>query len=237
MNRYRKESGRSTSPSEPTPSIPVPGTDSVGTRTQEASSPARTRILDAADALLSEEGPAGFSMRKAAGKLGLTATAIYGHFKDKDELLAAVLDRRFAAAASAWFSALPLAPDASPWDRTDALTRFYLHLGLSDPDAYRLRFAPGAGTDALLRRWAAEDFDEGDQAAVLFAALSALKASRGASAGGARVEGRGPSPFIAYWAFLHGLVLAYAPLDEGLDEKVEDAAGAAKIFLEGWVSA
>ena len=66
---------------------------------------ARKRIIDAATALLQEAGYDGFSLRKLAERLGLTAAAIYIHFTDKDALLRAVLDQEFAVAAPIWFAA------------------------------------------------------------------------------------------------------------------------------------
>lgn len=54
----------------------------------------RTRILEAALALMSEHGVAGTSMRMLAGECGLNVATLYHHFPSKADLLAAVLAER-----------------------------------------------------------------------------------------------------------------------------------------------
>jgi len=48
---------------------------------------ARQRALDAALAVLHDEGVAAVTMRAVAARAGVTATALYRHFADKDQLL------------------------------------------------------------------------------------------------------------------------------------------------------
>ncbi len=55
---------------------------------------ARTRILDAALALMSEQGSAGASMRQLAAASGLNVATIYHYFPSKADVLRAVLDER-----------------------------------------------------------------------------------------------------------------------------------------------
>ena len=62
----------------------------------------RTRILDAATAIASERGYEGTSIALVSAKCGLPASSIYWHFKDKDDLIAAVIERSFAHWLSAW---------------------------------------------------------------------------------------------------------------------------------------
>ncbi len=50
----------------------------------------REALLAAAEEQLSEEGPAGLSLRKLGRELGVTPGAPYRHFEDKDALLAAL---------------------------------------------------------------------------------------------------------------------------------------------------
>jgi AcrR family transcriptional regulator len=47
-------------------------------------------LLDAAISLISEVGPAGFTLREAARRAGVSHNAPYRHFRDKDALLAEV---------------------------------------------------------------------------------------------------------------------------------------------------
>jgi AcrR family transcriptional regulator len=52
----------------------------------------RERIVAAASRLLEQEGPSGLSMRRLAGELGVSAMTPYRYFRDKDELVDAVVD-------------------------------------------------------------------------------------------------------------------------------------------------
>jgi AcrR family transcriptional regulator len=55
----------------------------------------RQRILDAAAEIAGERGYEGTSINLVSERSGLPASSIYWHFKDKDELIAAVIDRSF----------------------------------------------------------------------------------------------------------------------------------------------
>src|SRR3954468_20597679 len=62
----------------------------------------RERILDAATEITAERGYEGTSIGLVSAKCGLPASSIYWHFKDKDDLIAAVIERSFDAWLSAW---------------------------------------------------------------------------------------------------------------------------------------
>src|ERR1700740_2959699 len=62
----------------------------------------RERILDAASEIAAERGYEGTSIALVSAKCGLPASSIYWHFKDKDDLIAAVIERSFAQWLSAW---------------------------------------------------------------------------------------------------------------------------------------
>lgn len=54
-------------------------------------------LIKAASEILQEEGVEGLSMRKLADKVGVSRTAPYHHFKDKNELLCAIAAAGFKA--------------------------------------------------------------------------------------------------------------------------------------------
>jgi len=56
----------------------------------------RERILECARAELERNGIAGFSLRRVGRHAGLTPMAIYWHFRNRDDLLAAVSSESFA---------------------------------------------------------------------------------------------------------------------------------------------
>lgn len=62
----------------------------------------RERILDAATEIAAERGYGGTSIGLVSKKCGLPASSIYWHFKDKDDLIAAVIERSFGEWLSAW---------------------------------------------------------------------------------------------------------------------------------------
>jgi AcrR family transcriptional regulator len=62
----------------------------------------RERILDAATEISAERGYEGTSIALVSAKCGLPASSIYWHFKDKDDLIAAVIERSFGTWLSAW---------------------------------------------------------------------------------------------------------------------------------------
>jgi AcrR family transcriptional regulator len=59
----------------------------------------RERIVDEALALVEREGADGLTMRNLGAALGVDPTAVYRHFRDKDELLLAMADRLFGEMA------------------------------------------------------------------------------------------------------------------------------------------
>jgi AcrR family transcriptional regulator len=65
---------------------------------------ARRRILDAATEIAAERGYDGTSIAEVSARCGLPASSIYWQFADKDELIAAVIERSFER----WLAAVPL---------------------------------------------------------------------------------------------------------------------------------
>ncbi|TMB85848.1 MAG: TetR/AcrR family transcriptional regulator [Chloroflexi bacterium] len=55
----------------------------------------RTTILDAAERIADGDGASGLTMRRVGAEIGADPTAVYRHFRDKNELLAALADRLF----------------------------------------------------------------------------------------------------------------------------------------------
>ena len=70
----------------------------------------RQKILEAATAIASERGYEGTSIGLVSERSGLPASSIYWHFKDKDALLAAVIEHSFGvwlAGVGEWAPRLP----------------------------------------------------------------------------------------------------------------------------------
>ncbi len=108
-------------------------------RREARRSEARRAILDATEALLVEEGYAGFSIRRLVARCGYTAPTIYHHFRDKPGLLDALLEERFQALHRI-LSRVPRNGD--PIDELRATARAFVRFGLRHPTHYQLLSMP-----------------------------------------------------------------------------------------------
>lgn len=97
----------------------------------------KTRIVSAARALYFERGPDAVTMRAVAERVGVTATALYRHFPDKDAILREVVGEGSRLLGSHLFRALE-AP--TPLERLRATALAYLDFALAQPQAYRALF-------------------------------------------------------------------------------------------------
>ncbi len=94
----------------------------------------RERILDAATEIAAERGYEGTSIGAVSSKCGLPASSIYWHFKDKDDLIAAVIERSFAR----WLSAWQLPDDGDAEERILGAAAQTSKAFLDSPDFIRL---------------------------------------------------------------------------------------------------
>jgi AcrR family transcriptional regulator len=94
----------------------------------------RTRILDAATEIASERGYEGTSIALVSAKCGLPASSIYWHFKDKDDLIAAVIECSFAR----WLSAWQLPAEGAARERLAVVAMQIAKALLDSPDFLRL---------------------------------------------------------------------------------------------------
>jgi len=99
----------------------------------------REKLLREAARLISRDGLRGVSMRKLGRRLGISRTAAYHHFANKDDLLAAVgqngyrrLLERVQAAAST---------NSPPLERLRAALISYVRFALEETEYFRLMFA------------------------------------------------------------------------------------------------
>lgn len=97
----------------------------------------RERLLEAAESLLVKAGhPDAVSVRAIATTAGCTPPSIYLHFADKDELLMAACERRFADLDRVAQDAAEGADD--PLESLRLRARAYIQFGRDHPEHYRL---------------------------------------------------------------------------------------------------
>lgn len=74
----------------------------MNNRSRPGGDDVRARLLDAAEALVTDHRPAAITSRDIARQAGLSVGVLYNHFADKHELLLAALVRRFDRATAAY---------------------------------------------------------------------------------------------------------------------------------------
>ncbi|WP_202983576.1 TetR/AcrR family transcriptional regulator [Ferrimonas lipolytica] len=96
-------------------------------------------LLDAASAMVAEEGIDGLSLRKLAERVGVSRTAPYHHFKDKQTLLCAIAAEGFRLRTK---QAQVLFADEtiSPQQRFRSFFRDYIAFATKSPQMYELMF-------------------------------------------------------------------------------------------------
>ena len=96
----------------------------------------RRTLLDEAALLIREEGEAGLSMRRLAARAGVSRTAPYHHFRDKQELLCAIAEEGF----SRYMQVLALPADDLSEQRLRRFVRDYLRFAMENAEYYDLMF-------------------------------------------------------------------------------------------------
>jgi len=146
----------------------------------------RPALIAEARTLLDAGGPAAVSLREAARRAGVSATASYRHFADKDALLAAVAAEGFREFGEA------LAAPIRQGKPFSEMGRAYVEFALTHPGLFRLMFSP------LI----AKRHEHPDLAAGADRAFEALRVAAGANVvGGEDAQ----TAAIAAWAIVHGL--------------------------------
>ncbi len=105
----------------------------------------RQEILDAARDILVREGYGGLSMRKVAERIDYSPTAIYLHFKDRDDLVFCVCEQLMAGLVKE----LQQVADrhADPLVALRKGLRRYVEFGLKHPQHYQATFGIPRGHD------------------------------------------------------------------------------------------
>ena len=111
-------------------------------------------IKELAIKLIAEHGVDGFSIRQAAGILGVASSAVYRHYQDKSALLKAICEDGFFRLGQQWVSLIEsgvVSMDATP--QAMSLARFslgadaYFKFATENPVVFQLMFGPyGTGS-------------------------------------------------------------------------------------------
>src|SRR5690606_20595342 len=97
----------------------------------------KAQLAEAARDILLAEGLAGLSMRRVAKACGLSATAIYRHYADKDALVARAVLEGFRTFSSYLMDSLE---ESTPAARFRAIGQRYVDFSREHTQDYRLMF-------------------------------------------------------------------------------------------------
>jgi AcrR family transcriptional regulator len=183
----------------------------------------RSHIVESARDLLLEHGLSGLSMRAIAERIEYSPATIYLYFRDKDELVQAVVETGFERLQATMAAELAKLPEtASAADQYGSTGRAYARFGVENPAYFRLMFElPGSS-----------ELDCGRARRSDGAAFEDVVSLVRRAAEGGDMEGPEPRRIaLIGWGLIHGLTTLYlsghlhdeAPAPEDFFELIEDA--------------
>lgn len=107
----------------------------------------RTRILDAAEEIARKQGLNALSMRAIADRIGLSAPAAYRHFRSKDRIIMALIERGYNRFIQGLKAARQNA--RGPEDILAVTIRYYLQFWVRDRTGFRLASEWNRNTPSL----------------------------------------------------------------------------------------
>ena len=104
--------------------------------------------MQAALQLIREKGPRGLSMNEACRVAGVSVSAPYNHFEDKDALLAEIT---VAGSTLLFEEALVASSEGSPKEKLLKFFHAYIQFAQRHPDYFAVMFHSGIDKDAYPR--------------------------------------------------------------------------------------
>jgi AcrR family transcriptional regulator len=105
-------------------------------------------LIEAGQQLLIEKGINGLSLRETAKSAGVSHTAPYRHFTDKEALLAAIAESGFESLAEALLNTIKQHP-GDPKEQLTAATVAYVKLAVTRLEMHQLMFGDGFDDEAM----------------------------------------------------------------------------------------
>lgn len=168
----------------------------------------RDKILDTSRILLLKEGHSALSMRKIAGKIGVSATSIYIYFDNKDHLMHTLIEE--AVEDLSRYIEQRASEVAGRIEKFKAIINAYMDFAMSNPEKYQIIYLiqPNA-----MSRYPREKFRKARRCYELLVKVIEECVAKGLM----QVEN---SVIAAYsiWAQLHGIVSVV--LNQRLDSRI-----------------
>jgi AcrR family transcriptional regulator len=105
-------------------------------------------LIEAGQQLLIEKGINGLSLRETAKSVGVSHTAPYRHFTDKEALLAAIAESGFESLAEALLNTIKEHPN-DPKEQLTEATVTYVKLAVTRLEMHQLMFGDGFDDEAM----------------------------------------------------------------------------------------
>ncbi len=171
----------------------------------------RDEILEVARDLFLESGLEGLTMRRVARRVGISAPAIYRHFKNKNEILQHIVDQARRRFQERYFRARR---GRSPKQRLRLAVRHYIDFALEHPHDYKIIFSSADSIEYGVHTfdYSAEAID-GDGPSWIFAAEQIEACLPGSRRKPKAIE----ELTLLVWTQVHGLATAY--ISGGYDER------------------
>jgi AcrR family transcriptional regulator len=157
----------------------------------------RAEILEAAEGIFVAHGYEGATIRKIADEVGVSSTALYMHFRDKDQILLEICAgaMRELLECNSKIYAMPIDAVA----RVRLILEGYMDFAFTHPNAYRLVFGATPDAESMHRPHVAKEL--GAECLDRFASVVREVAADG------RLRVEPETAHQVLWAACHGLVM------------------------------
>jgi AcrR family transcriptional regulator len=157
----------------------------------------RAEILEAAERIFVAHGYEGATIRKIADEVGVSSTALYMHFRDKDQILLEICAGAMQELleCNSQIYARPIDAEA----RVRLILDGYMEFAFNHPNAYRLVFGATPTAETIHRPHVAKEL--GAQCLDRFASVVRELAAEG------RLRADPETAHQVLWAACHGLVM------------------------------
>jgi len=187
----------------------------------------REDILEVSRNLLVKDGFGKMSMRKIANRAGVSATSIYLHFQNKDELLLALIESSIAKLSSALEKNLIDSDDSIT--KLEKMAQSFMDFALENPQEYEIIYMV---RPEEMPKFPKEKFQQIRKIYQLLADII----SEGKRAGALNVDDPLMSSYMI-WAQLHGV--ASVIISRRLDTRIPDeefVSQAVDHIVQGFIS-
>lgn len=171
----------------------------------------KDRIIITTRQLLLEEGYRNISLRKIARNIGVSATSIYLHFENKDDLIHTLMEQAIDRLNGRLQEAAET--DTDPISMLESMARIYVNFALDNPQEYQIIFL---FSSEELSRYPVEKFRKARRGYELVHSVLVEGVNQGLI-----YEEHPRLAAYTFWAQLHGVmsVVLSKRLDTRIDQK------------------